>query len=104
MSEIGDIFRDLPRRFVPGQVKRPMSFYFSLDEDEKWTVRFTPDACEVAEGRTDADCFFKGSKQLFLDVWNGRYTPSAMDFLTGKIKSNNPMGLKDFLLGFGKKV
>jgi putative sterol carrier protein len=104
MSEIGEIFQDLPRRYAPGYIKKPMSFYFSLDEDEKWTVRFTPEVCEVAEGRSDADCFFKGSKQLFLDVWNGRYTPSAMDFLTGKIKSNNPIGLKDFLLGFGKKV
>ena len=46
----------------------------------------------MTEGKPDgdADCFFKASKQMFLDVWNGKYTPSAKDFLMGSIKSNNP--------------
>jgi hypothetical protein len=46
----------------------------------------------------------KGSKALFLDIWNGRYTPNAMDFITGKIKSNNPLLLKEFMAAFGKRV
>ena len=54
--------------------------------------RLTKDKCVVKEGKPDedADCFFKASKPMFLDVWNGKHTPSATDFLMGRIKSNNP--------------
>ena len=103
-SEIGKIFQSLPRKFEKGNVKTPRTFYFSLDEDEKWTVVLSPDKCEVTPGKPaqDADCFFKASKQVFLDVWNGKHTPSATDFITGKIKSNNPILLKDFVAAFKK--
>ena len=103
-SEIARIFQDLPKRFQKGNVKTPRTFYFSLDEDEKWTVSLSPQGCEVKAGKPaqDADCFFKASKQMFLDVWNGKHTPSAKDFLTGAIKSNNPLLLKDFVAAFKK--
>ena len=101
-SEIAKIFQGLPKRFQKGAVKKPRTFYFSLDDDEKWTVALTPDKCEVAAGKPaqDADCFFKASKQMFLDVWSGKQTPTVMDFMTGKIKSNNPTMLKDFVAAF----
>jgi len=101
-SEVGKIFLGLPKKFQRGNVKTPRSYYFSL-EDEKWTVRLSKDKCEVEEGKNEsADCFFKASKEMFLDVWNGKYTPSTMDFLKGSIKSNNPMLLKDFIAAFRK--
>ena len=105
-SEISKIFKGLPKHFVKGTVKQARTFYFSLDDDEKWTVSLTPDGCEVKEGKPaqDADCFFKASKQMFLDVWNGKHTPTAKDFLMGSIKSNNPLLLKDFVAAFGKKA
>lgn len=104
MSEISKIFEGLPKKFQKDNVETPRTFYFSLDEDEKWTVTLGKDKCEVKEGKTDnADCFFKGSKQMFLDVWNGKYTPSVMDFMKGTIKSNNPMLLKEFIAAFHKK-
>ena len=54
-------------------------------------------------GKTeDADCFFKSTSKIFLDVWNGKKTPSATDFITGAIKSNNPMLLKEFVSAFKK--
>jgi putative sterol carrier protein len=104
VSEIAKIFQGLPKKFQKGNVKTPRTFYFSLDEDEKWTVVLAPDKCEVTPGKPaqDADCFFKASKQMFLDVWNGKHTPSATDFLMGKIKSNNPILLKDFVAAFKK--
>jgi hypothetical protein len=72
-------------------VKTPRTFYFSLDDVEKWTVTINADTCTVKEGKTDdADCFFKSKAQVFLDVWSGKKTPSATDFITGAIKSNNP--------------
>ena len=39
---------------------------------------------------------------MFLQVWGGKYTPSAKDFLMGTIKSNNPLLLKDFIAAFRK--
>jgi putative sterol carrier protein len=100
VSEIETIFRSLPSRFQPGKVTTPRSFYFSLDE-EKWTVSLGKDACTVEPGNTrDADCFFKASSRLFLEVWNGRYQISPKDFVSGAIKSNNPMLLKEFVAAF----
>ena len=101
MSEVGDLFHTLPPLFQKGNVKAPRTYYFSIDE-EKWTVAMTPETCEVTEGKPekDADCYFKASTQMFLDVWNGRYTPSVKDFMMGTIKSNNPLLLKDFIAAF----
>ena len=101
-SEVAKIFKGLKKRYVGANIKKPTTFYFSLDDDEKWTVAMAPGGkCSVSPEKTEnADCFFKASKQMFLDVWNGKYTPSVMDFMTGKIKSNNPTMLKDFVAAF----
>lgn len=104
-SEVAKIFKGLPKKFQKGSVKSPKTFYFSLGDDEKWTVTLSPDKCEVKEGKSeDADCFFKASPQVFMDVWNGKHMPSAGDFLMGTIKSNNPLMLKDFVAAFGIKA
>jgi hypothetical protein len=89
-----------------GAVKTPRTYYFSPDDDEKWTVDLTRDKCVVTKGKPDEDddCFFKSSKAMFLDVWNGKHAPSATDFLLGRIKSNNPLLLKEFVAAFGKTV
>ena len=104
MSEIAKIFKGLPKHFQKGAVKTPRTFYFSLGDDEKWTVDLGKDKCTVTEGKPDqdADCFFKASKEMFLDVWNGKHVPGPMDFIGGKIKSNNPMLLKEFVAAFKK--
>ena len=103
-SEVAKIFQKLPKMFQPGAVKADRTFYFSLGEEEKWTVALTKDKCTVKAGKTEgADCFFKASEEMFLDVWNGKHTPSAMDFMTGAIKSNNPMLLKEFVAAFKAK-
>mgnify|MGYP003541747783 CR=1 FL=1 len=71
--------------------------------DERWTVLLTPERCEVTPVHSeDADCYFKASTELFLDVWNGRHTPSLADFMSGRIKSNNPLMLREFVSAFGK--
>ena len=103
MSEVEAIFKGLCKRFNKGNVTAERSYYFSLGEDEKWTVRLTKDKCEVRKGKNDeADCFFKGPAELFLDVWNGRHELGAKDFLSGKVKSNNPVLLKEFVKAFQK--
>lgn len=103
-SEVAEIFGRLPGYFQKGKVTAPRTFYFSIGENEKWTVALSPDACTVVEGKPgrDADCFFKASEEMFLDVWNGRHTPALKDFMTGTIKSNNPLLLKEFIAAFQK--
>lgn len=104
MSEIGDVFKGLPTRFQKDKVKTPRTFYFSLGDTEKWTVALAPETVTVTEGKPekDADCFFKASEEMFLSVWNGKHTPGPSDFLMGRIKSNNPMLLKEFVEAFKK--
>ncbi len=66
-------------------------------------MRITREKCDVKRGGgEDADVYFKGPATLFLDVWNGRHELGAKDFLTGKVKSNNPFALKDFVAAFQK--
>ena len=103
-SDVAEVFEALPEMFQKGTVTTPRTIYYSLDEDEKWTVAIAKDKCTVTPGKPekDADCFFKASKKMFLDVWNGKYKPGPMDFMSGKIKSNNPMLLKDFIAAFRK--
>jgi putative sterol carrier protein len=104
LSEIAKIFKGLPKRFNKAGVKAARSYYFSLGDDEKWTVRIGKDKCTVEKGKhEDADCFFKAAPELFLDVWNGTHKLGPTDFLTGRVKSNKPMLLKEFVAAFAKK-
>jgi putative sterol carrier protein len=103
MSEIAKVFKGLPKRFNKAAVKTERIYYFSLGDTEKWTVHITRDKCTVKAGKNEeADCFFKGPADLFLDVWNGDHKLGPADFLTGKVKSNNPMLLKEFVAAFQK--
>jgi len=103
VSEIAKVFKGLPKRFNKAGVKTARSYYFSLGDDEKWTVHIGKDKCTVEEGKNeDADCFFKASSKLFLDVWNGKRQLGPMDFLKGDVKSNNPMLLKEFVAAFSR--
>src|SRR3989442_4152879 len=99
MSEIAKVFKGLPQRFNQHKVKTARTFYFSLGEKEKWTVRLTAEKCEEVAGepQKDADRLFKASEPLLLDVWKGEHTPSANDILIASIKSNKPMISDDFM-------
>ena len=66
-------------------------------------MRVGKDKCTVEKGQNeDADCFFKAPAELFLKVWNGTHTLGPVDFLTGRVKSNNPVLLKEFVAAFEK--
>jgi putative sterol carrier protein len=98
---VEEIFTSLEARFKQGVSKKPYTFYFSLDE-EKWTVSISPDSCKVERGKTTetADCFVKTTEAMFVKVYNGEYRPGMSDFMSGKIKSNNPYLLKTFVDAF----
>ena len=100
---VNEIFAKLTESFVPGVLKQPKSFYFSLGDIKK-TVQLTSDGCQVSDGKTieNADCVCKTSPEFFMRIWQDNYRPGMKDFMTGVIKSNNPGALQDFLRSFGK--
>ena len=98
------IFNGLHERFKVNQIQEDTTFYFSLGEEsgEKWTVTVGPERCEVKEGKQmeQADCFLKTSADLFIKMMEGTYQPGITDFMSGKVKSNDPMKLKLLLKVF----
>ncbi len=97
-DSVEEIFTNLQSSFKPGVVTEKRSFYFSID-DHKWTVVVDAGSCSVERGKTidDADCFVKTSEELFLKIYNGHHYPGVGDFLSGRIKSNNPYMMKTFV-------
>ncbi len=100
---IETIFSGLKDSYSSGVIDTETSFYFSIDDIKK-TVVLTPDDCRVENGKTieEVDCVCKTGSDFFLKIWNDGYRPGMGDFMSGKIKSNNPLTLKDFLAAFGK--
>ncbi|MGE5127492.1 MAG: hypothetical protein ACM3PV_14465 [Betaproteobacteria bacterium] len=101
MSEIAKIFKGLCKRFNKENVRAERCYHFALGERERWTVAVRKDGCSVHEGPDEgADVFFEGPAELFLDVWNGRHALGPMDFLSGRVRSNQPLALKEFVRVF----
>lgn len=100
---IATIFSGLEASYASGEIDAETSFYFSID-DIKRTVVLTPETCRVEDGKTigEVDCVCKTDSDFFLKIWNDGYRPGMTDFMSGKIKSNDPLLLKDFLAAFGK--
>jgi long-chain acyl-CoA synthetase len=96
------VFDELKERFLVGSVESPVSFYFSLGDKERWTVRITQESCEVSPGKviTVADCVLKTSPDMFTRIVREKYTPSPAEFLAGAIKSNNIQLLFTFQKAF----
>jgi long-chain acyl-CoA synthetase len=90
LDSLEPVFRELETRFVRGSVEQPVSFYFSLGDTERWTVRITESSCEVRPGKINAaDCVLKTSPAMFTRIVRERYMPSPAEFMAGAIKSNN---------------
>jgi long-chain acyl-CoA synthetase len=88
------LFQELEGKFQKDSVERPVSFYFTLGNDDqaKWTVLVSRDACEVKPGKPaggTADCVLKTSPEIFTKIVRDAYTPGPSEFLSGAIKSND---------------
>jgi putative sterol carrier protein len=89
-------FAAMQQRYKPGVVQERLVLYFSLGEAEgqKWTVELGPETCQVRPGKTEnADVLLKTSEELFLKLLRGEWSPGVMDFMTGRIKTNDPARL-----------
>jgi len=94
----------LKARFRPGSVDKKTTYYLSLGEadGEKWTVTLTATTCDVVPGKTaHADCVLKTSADLFVKMVSGAHKPGPMDFMTGKIKTNDLDLLQRLQRAFG---
>lgn len=101
-ESMADLFRELENRFVAGSVRDPVSFYFALGKKERWTVKVTPEACEVVPGKVgaSADCVLKTSPAMFTRIVREAYTPTPGEFISGTVKSNNVALLMTFQKAF----
>jgi len=94
----------LKARFRPGSVDKKTTYYLSLGDGpgEKWTVTLTGTTCDVVEGKSgNADCVLKTSADLFVKIMSGAHKPGPMDFMTGKIKTNDIDLLQRLQRAFG---
>jgi long-chain acyl-CoA synthetase len=100
-TTMSDVFSELERRFAPGAVERPTSYYFSLGED-RFTLLVSKDTCEVKPGKhvDAADCVLKTSPDLFARIVREAYVPSPAEFLSGAVKTNNVGLLLEFQKAF----
>ena len=98
-----EIFSTLQNDYRKGIFTIPTVFYFSVDEIKR-TLILDAEGCSVQEGKTveEADCVCKTSAEMFNRIWHEGYRPGIMDFMGGKIKSNAPQLLQQFLQAFGK--
>ncbi|HUX37438.1 MAG TPA: hypothetical protein VMV44_06000 [Rectinemataceae bacterium] len=98
-----DLFATLSAMYKPGIFSTTTTFYFSIDDTKK-TVTLGPEGCAVTEGKTveNADCVCKTGADFLAKIWDQGYRPGPMDFMSGKIKSNAPQLLQQFLRAFGK--
>ncbi len=99
------LFEELEEKFLPGAVDKPVSFYFTLGNDElsKWTLRIDPAHCEVKIGKPDggvADCVLKTTPEIFMRIVREAYVPGVAEFMSGAVKSNDLGLLQTFQKAF----
>ncbi len=99
------LFEELPGRFIKGRVDAPVSFYFSLgnEPEGKWTLRVTPETCELVNAKPDggtADCVLKTSPEMFTRIVREGYEPGVAEFMSGAVKSNDVALLQTFTRAF----
>lgn len=92
---VPEIFEAMPSCYQPGKATRETTLYFSVG-DHRYTVRITPDECEVAPGKTteNADVVLKTTPDLFEKMLIRGESPGAFDVMRGRVKTNDPGALK----------
>jgi long-chain acyl-CoA synthetase len=100
------VFRELQSKFTPGRVEQPITYYFTLGNDDmaKWTLRIEPNACEARLGKpasAQADCVLKTTPDIFVKMVREAYLPTPMEVMQGLVKTNDISLLYTFQQVFG---
>ena len=89
MSKTSDLIASFQSRYVPGQVDRTVTYYFSIGE-EKHTLVLTPTTCQVSPGRpANADCVVKAHPDVFLALVLHGKQPGPLDIARGRFKTSD---------------
>lgn len=97
--DLEPVFLSLNEKFATSQIDNKMSFYFSISDDDKWTITVDADSCSVTPGKPSggkADCVVKTSPEIVRKMIMSSYVPSFDEFMNGTIKTNAP----DLLMRF----
>ncbi len=97
--DLAPVFMSLNEKFIKAQLDSKVSYYFSISDDDKWTITVDSDKCNVAPGKPSggkADCVIKTSPEIVHKMIMNSYVPSFDEFMNGTIKTNSP----DLLIRF----
>jgi long-chain acyl-CoA synthetase len=100
-ADVTPLFTELNDKFERNKLTDELSFYFSLGNNDalKWTIIVNADDCEIRCGKPQggrADCVIKTSPDIFKKIVKESYVPSMDEFVSGKIKTNDPSLLMQF--------
>lgn len=90
------IFEQMPSRFIKGKATKKSIYYFSIGDD-RWTVTIEPTGVTVEPNKKvdNADVVLKTTPEIFEKMVLKGKLPGPIDIARGKIKTNDPVGLKN---------
>ena len=84
------LFGILGQKFRAGKTTKTIVYHFCID-DRDWTLVVSSEAFQVLDGKpATPDCYLKTTSEIIIGTVRGEYKLSFADFLSGKIRSNNP--------------
>jgi hypothetical protein len=94
--DVKKIFEQMPSRYIAGKATKKTVYYFSIGDD-RWTVTIEPSGVTVEPGKKvdNADVVLKTTPELFEKMVLRGKLPGPIDIARGKVKTNDPVGLKN---------
>jgi hypothetical protein len=99
------LFAEVEKNFKKNTFKEKKIFYFNIEGIEK-SVIVDSSGFKVEDGKIVEvpDCQCEIKKELLEKIWYEDYKPSFIDFVSGKVRTNNPYLLREFMKAFGRKI
>jgi putative sterol carrier protein len=93
--DVKTIFDQMPSRYIKGKATKKTVYYFSIG-DQRFTVTVEPGGVTVEPGKKvdDADVVLKTTPELFEKMVLHGKLPGPIDIARGKVKTNDPVGLR----------
>jgi putative sterol carrier protein len=90
------IFEQMPSRYIKGKATKKTVYYFSIGES-RCTVTVEPSGVTVELDKkvADADVVLKTTPEIFEKMVLHGKLPGPIDIARGKVKTNDPVGLKN---------
>jgi len=93
--DVKKIFEQMPGRYIKGKATKKTVYYFSIG-DYRCTVTVEPAGVTVEPDKKveNADVVLKTTPELFEKMVLHGKLPGPIDIARGKVKTNDPVGLK----------